>query len=78
MPAVIETTTPWEFAKAQKALLRLMGHGEFACGSQFTLADVLLAHTVSWAASFKFEVDGRLLAYKKRMYERAACGRARS
>lgn len=63
-------TTAWEFKKSQKALKALMGDSMFALGEQFTMADVLLGHTINWAERFKFEVDEDLLAYKARMVER--------
>jgi glutathione S-transferase len=48
----------------------------FVVGENFTMADVLLAHTLSWAESFNFEVPESLLTYKNKMYYRSACKRA--
>ncbi|MCP4294283.1 MAG: glutathione S-transferase family protein [Proteobacteria bacterium] len=72
---VLETAN-WEFARSQKALVKLMGDSDFAVGSQFSMADVLVAHTINWADRFKFEVVKSLLIYRDRMYERKACQKA--
>ncbi len=72
---VLETAN-WEFTRSQKALVKLMGDSDFAVGSHFSMADVLVAHTVNWAERFKFEVEKSLLIYRDRMYERKACQKA--
>ena len=68
-------TTHWEFTKSQQALARLIGEhpAEFALGKQFTMVDILIAHTLNWAESFKFEVLPGFLDYKNRLYNRPAC-----
>jgi glutathione S-transferase len=68
-------TTHWEFAKSQKALVKLIGEhpAKYALGDQFTMVDILIAHTLNWAESFKFEVLPNLLEYKNRLYSRPAC-----
>tara|TARA_R110001599_G_scaffold96222_1_gene248929 strand:+ start:450 stop:1076 length:627 start_codon:yes stop_codon:yes gene_type:complete len=78
VPEVLPTTH-WEFEKSQKALIRLIGEHptEFALGKQFTMVDILIAHTLSWAEAFKFEVLPGLLDYKNRLYSRPACIAAR-
>ncbi len=75
VPDVLTTAT-WEFKKAQKALSCLFDGEGFAVGDSFTMADILLAHTITWADSFKFEVEQRFLEYRDRMYQRTACKRA--
>lgn len=74
--AEVLATTTWEFAKAQKALGCLFDEEGFALGAHFTMADILLAHTLSWAESFKFTVDDKFLAYKNRLYQRPAFKKA--
>jgi glutathione S-transferase len=69
---VIETAT-WEFAKSQRALQHHLGDREFAVGDSFTMADVLLAHTLNWAARFEMPVARELLQYRDQHYDRAAC-----
>ena len=76
--AVLETAA-WEFAKAQKALLALLGDRSlgdsdaYALGDTFTLADVLLGQTLNWAERFGQPLDQDLRAYRNRLYERTAC-----
>ena len=73
VPQVLETTF-WEFRKSQKALKALIGESpEFALGNRFTMADVLIAHTLTWAENFKFELFDGFTEYKNRMYSRDAC-----
>ena len=73
VPQILETTK-WEFEKSQKALTQLIGSSpEFALGDHFTMADVLVAHTLLWAENFKFELLDGLKDYKNRMYAREAC-----
>lgn len=71
VPDMLATAT-WEFAKAQKALECLFDGNGFVLGNEFTMADILLAHTLSWADSFNFEVAEKFIAYKNRMCERPA------
>lgn len=67
-------TTHWEFTKSQKALMSLIGEQpEYALGKHFTMADILIGHTLNWAESFKFDIQPGLLAYKNRLYSRPAC-----
>lgn len=70
---VVLETARWEFAKSQDALLQRMSDRRFAVGDQFTMADVLLAQTLNWALRFEMDVDGSLVEYKDRQYERDAC-----
>jgi len=72
VPEMLETAI-WEFNKAQKALGCLFDGEGFAVGDSFTMADILLAHTISWANNFKFNVEQRFLDYRDRMYSRPAC-----
>ena len=68
-------TTHWEFEKSQAALARLIGEHppEFALGKHFSMVDILIAHTLNWAESFKFDVLPGFLDYKNRLYKRPAC-----
>jgi len=69
-------TTIWEFKQSLKALEDFLSDKEFIIGENFTMADILVAHTLTWAINFHFDVPKELLQYKKRMYERPACLRA--
>jgi glutathione S-transferase len=72
VPKILETTK-WEFEKSQKALKNMIGaEPEFALDDHFTMADILVAHTLNWADSFKFELHDGFRAYKNRMIERVA------
>tara|TARA_R110002072_G_scaffold5527_10_gene35428 strand:+ start:172 stop:717 length:546 start_codon:yes stop_codon:yes gene_type:complete len=69
-------TAKWEFEKAQTALQVRLADRDFAVGTTFTLADVLLAQTLNWAVRFEMPVDQNLLAYRDRLYGRSACQQA--
>jgi glutathione S-transferase len=70
------STATFEFNKAVTTLHHWFDGKGFILGEQFTMSDVLLAHTLTWAESFEFDVPKELLAYKNRMFEREACIRA--
>ncbi|HJN49523.1 MAG: glutathione S-transferase family protein [Pseudomonadales bacterium] len=74
-------TAAWEFSKSLTALRvhmtgRQLDTSAFAVGSAFTMADVLLAQTLNWADRFEMSIPKDLIAYRDRMYARAACRRA--
>lgn len=70
--AVIPTAI-WEFEKSQRALQHQLEDRQFAVGNQFTMADVLLAHTLTWAERFDMPITAELVEYKNRQYARKAC-----
>ncbi|MCG8416027.1 MAG: glutathione S-transferase family protein [Pseudomonadales bacterium] len=69
-------TAEFEFNKAVNTLEHLLNENEFAIGNQFTIADILLAHTFNWAIRFEFDVPEKYLDLRNRLYERAAAKRA--
>lgn len=76
IPAVVDTAM-WEFSVAAKALNAQFG-GPFALGEQFTAADILIGHTLAWAAAWNVPLEHeRLQAYAQRLRERPALIRAR-
>ena len=75
IPDILPTAN-WEFNKAVNSLLKMFDGDGYVLGDEFTMADVLLAHTLSWAESFKFEVPDELLTYKNKMYYRKSCKKA--
>lgn len=75
VPEVLATAT-WEFNKAITTLQNKFNGESYALGNEFTMADVLLAQTLSWAERFEFTVPPNLLDYKNRMYARPACASA--
>lgn len=69
----------WEFAKSIDALAQYCDETtEFVVADRFTMADVLLAHTLQWADRFKFDVPDVYLKYRNRHYQRPACLKALS
>ncbi|MCY4264363.1 MAG: glutathione S-transferase family protein [Gammaproteobacteria bacterium] len=75
IPQMFETAK-FEFNKAVNTLDHLLGDDDFAIGGQFTIADILLAHTFNWALRFDFEVPEKYLELRNRHYERPAAKRA--
>ncbi|MFN3163723.1 MAG: glutathione S-transferase family protein [Pseudohongiellaceae bacterium] len=75
IPQMLETAK-YEFAKAVTSLEHLLPDTEFAVGSQFTIADILLAHTFNWALRFEFDVPDRFIALRDHHYQRPAAQRA--
>lgn len=68
----------WEFARNQDAIAERMDpDGPFVLGNDVSIADILLAHCMGWAASAKFEVKNeRLKAHNAMMRARPAFKRA--
>lgn len=74
----IEETAVWEFSIAAKVLDKHLENREFAVGERFTAADILIAHTLSWARSARVPLDPATLeTYAERMLARPAATRAR-
>jgi glutathione S-transferase len=72
VPELITKTTAYEFKKAQNMLLKLYSGQEFMVSDTFTMADVLVTHTVDWACAFKFTVAQELLEYASNIRSRDA------
>lgn len=75
VPAVLPTCA-WEFQRALSALERRYNGQENLVGNTFTLADLFLTHTLSWAISMKHRLPEPLMAYRERHIQRAAMARA--
>ncbi len=73
VPAIMETA-PKEFARAAAAAAAHLGDAEYAVGDRFTMADVLLTHTLDWGT--KYLDQPSLAAYRDRMLARPAYARA--
>ncbi len=70
--------TKIEFDNAVTAMDARLGDNEFAIGSWFTSADVLLGHTGNWARNAKFAINSkRVNAYLDRVLARPALAVAR-
>jgi len=78
VPAILDTTVHWEFDKALEALGHLFNGKGYAIGNRFSMADILVAHTLNWAESFMFKVPDEFQTYRKKMYDRPACKKALS
>lgn len=75
VPAVLPTAA-WEFQRALEALARRFDGEGWLVGDHFTLADLLLGHTLSWAVQFKTRLPVALEAYRQRCASRPALARA--
>jgi glutathione S-transferase len=71
--AAIMDTARWEFTRAAKVLATGLGEREYIVGEAFTVADILIAHTLGWARSRNIELPGVALnAYADRLLSRPA------
>lgn len=71
---------PWlkdDFTDAGARFQRLLGDGTYFAGDEFTLADIIAAHTIGWAIIAKFEPSPDLKSYLRAMSDRPAWERAR-
>ncbi|WP_252108202.1 MULTISPECIES: glutathione S-transferase family protein [unclassified Halomonas] len=74
--AAVIPTCAWEFSRALKALERRYQGQTYLVGERFTLADLFLAHTLSWAKSMKYRLPDTLERYMTAQLERPAMARA--
>ena len=72
----IRPAAAFEFAKAADVLEQELAGRPFLVGEDFTCADLLAAHTLSWARVAKFEVSDALKAYARPHLARPALARA--
>ncbi|SDJ32248.1 glutathione S-transferase [Ferrimonas sediminum] len=73
--AVIDTAC-WEFDKACKLIEPYLSEQGFLLGDQFSVADILLTHTLNWARGFKLPLSERLDGYRTRISARPALASA--
>ena len=77
VPAML-VTAEWEFGVAAQVLAGHLQGRDYAMGGCFSAADILIAHTLSWARSARIALpDPVLVAYTDRMLTRPALVRAR-
>ncbi|WP_394205775.1 glutathione S-transferase family protein [Shewanella waksmanii] len=62
----------WEFDKAAAVAESWVPETGYLLGEQFTVADILLAHTLVWATRFEQDIPAKLLAYRDRVTARSA------
>ena len=71
---------PWlkdDFRDAGRKFETLLGDRTCFAGDDFTIADIVAAHTIGWAINAKFEASDAQTSYLSRMTDRPAWGRAR-
>jgi len=74
--AGIDPTTAWEFSKAVDILSKGLDKNEYILGDAFSMADIMICHTLGWAKIAKFEIEQEnVLAYLDRQLSRPAVGR---
>ena len=77
LPA-IEPTALWEFAKAAKVLHRHLEGRDYVAGNQFSGADIMIGHTLSWARINQIPWGSEVIdAYADRILARPALAIAR-
>ena len=70
--ADVKPSLMWEFNRNLNRIAPSI-KGPFVMGENFTLADIVLTHCLSWAFGAKFPVDNQaMLDYGKAMRGRAA------
>jgi glutathione S-transferase len=76
VPALLETAA-WEFARAAGVLALGLGGRPYIVGERFSVADILVANTLSWARNRKVSIESAALnEYADRLLSRPACIRA--
>ena len=76
VPEILETAA-WEFKVALKTLTTKLGDRQYLLGDRFSFADLLVAHTLSWARNFDIPLpDSDLEDYADRILDRPAAQRA--
>lgn len=78
IPAMIETGK-WEFGIAAGLLAQALTGRAYIVGERFSVADILLGHTLAWARAFKVPLGHEVLdAYADRLLSRPAFARVKA
>jgi len=73
----IKPTTEWEFKRATKVLSKGLGESQFILGDTFTVADIMLGHTLAWGLkAFQDLGHENVSDYAQRLFSRPAFARA--
>jgi glutathione S-transferase len=76
VPAILETAN-WEFTRAAGVLAMGLGSRSYIVGDAFSISDILLGNTLSWARQRQVSIESAVLnAYANRLLSRPACLRA--
>ncbi|WP_371194220.1 glutathione S-transferase family protein [Glaciecola sp. SC05] len=68
----------WEFEKALAIFSKMLGDSEYLVGNEFTVADIIAGHTLSWAEGFEQTFpQENVSAYAKRILSRPGLAAAR-
>jgi len=70
------TVAKWEFDKAAAIAEQWLPDTPFLLGAEISVADILLAHTLSWATRFEQDIPPKLAHYRDRMTQRSAMATA--
>ncbi|MCP5152726.1 MAG: glutathione S-transferase family protein [Ectothiorhodospiraceae bacterium] len=77
VPAIIDTAR-WEYARAMSVLDEGLDGREFIAGERFSVADILVAHTLAWGRKAASGLETpKVAAYGDRLLARPALARAR-
>jgi glutathione S-transferase len=69
----VKRACKFDFDRAIKALEARLGENAYVMGDTFTVPDLLLGHTIGWAATMKWTVpEGRVADYAARVRGRPA------
>ena len=69
-------TVEWEFQKAVEVLSQGIGEQNCILGDQFTMADIMICHTLGWARIANFDIEQEnVVAYMERQLARPAVAR---
>ncbi|MBZ9558444.1 MULTISPECIES: glutathione S-transferase family protein [unclassified Modicisalibacter] len=77
VPAILPTAE-WEFQRALGALARRFDGSDWLVRGTFSLADIFVGHTLSWAQAFQQPLPAALDAYRERCMARPALAAARA
>lgn len=73
----IKETAVWEFKRAASVLAKGLEGKDYLVGDRFTMADLLAAHTLTWARTARILHDFEMLEeYRKRQLSREAFNKA--
>ena len=63
----------WEFAEQIKILEEGLGENEYIVGNKFSMADIMVVHTIMWAQKFEVPIGSeKLEEYAERIKKREA------
>lgn len=77
VPAILPTAE-WELQRALGALARRFDGADWLVQGDFSLADIFIGHTLSWAEAFQQPLPEALGAYRERCMARPSLAAARA